>query len=326
MANIQRLPDELLSQILFFIPPEALQGFAFTSPRFYKASYVRLQEHKELRARYQIVQLKELPEYHKFLSIVLLTDAGFYVEEVHMLKMLAGYWQKEGDYKISESDLDLFDSAMKNLPYIDPREVDKWMSELWGGNEDPVMAILLPLLPNLHTLTLKASSRGDEMDFLSNLVRHVALAKVSEKPESISAFQKLLKVKFDADNEEGFGFNLETIARFLALPSVRRVEAEYVTAFDTSFMTCKDFIREEDLPLSKIDSCIITRSNISLKSLKALTATIQEPVKIVVEAEEPDEDRGMSLYEISITRERSESPLSAQLDRVILDQYLIDGV
>ncbi|MCJ1473194.1 hypothetical protein MMC13_001845 [Lambiella insularis] len=325
MKHFNDLPDELLLRILSFVPPADLENIAFATRCLYRASHERLQEHKRLRAEYRIVELETQPEYQQLLSKVLLTDVGFYIEEVHMRSMQGGYGWEDPDFEVPDNELNLYRSVMLTSPYIDPDDIAYWIDELTSGDEDPVMAALLPLLPNLHTLTLAASSQGGEMPFLAKVVRRVALAAALGRLGTSPSFKKLRKILFTA-HERQHGFDLETIARFLALPGVRTVEADCVSAFDSGLDNCKAFRRDEDLLLSNVDSCTFTYSNISLSSFRSLMAAIKGPVNIVSRIE-ADVDIGMRVYKISISRGMSNTSLSAQLEslELDLDDYLIDS-
>lgn len=321
MANIHCLPDELLLRILSFVPQQDLESLANASLRWHRVSRNRLQEHKRFRAQYRVVNFETQPECHRFLSKALLTDIAFYVEEVHLQTMEGGYGWKDL-YEIPVDNLLLFRSAMESSPYIENGDVSVWMDELEYGDEDPVMAILLPLLPNLHTLTLASTCQGGEMDFLSDVVGRIALDTACSTAEANHPFRKLRTVDFLAYNEE-HGHDLTIIARFLALPSVRKITAHCVSAYESRLNICEDFRRDERLPLSQVDSCFFFSSNISAKSLRLLMAAIEGPVSIVGEVEA---DIGMRLYKLSITRGMSEKSKAMQLESLDLDGYLLDRV
>ena len=95
---------------------------------------------------------------------------------------------------------------------LDEREF--WSNAIQDGNEDILLAILLPLLPNLATFTVEATAR-----------RHASYNLAVEQAASATkpTLCKLAHIRLNPCSQGGF--DLAEIQRFSALPSVRILTA-----------------------------------------------------------------------------------------------------
>lgn len=201
---------------------------------------------------------------------------------------------------------------MKSSLYIENSDIGEWMRELEIGVEDPVMAILLPLLANLHTLHVGSGCWGRSMELLGVFIKRV----VSNMLNADIPFSKLHTVHFGMFNGEQ-GFELKDIAVVMALPSVRIVNASCVLAYDSMFDNDGDFQRDEQLPLSKVDQCTFVYSTFSIKSLESFLAGIEG--QCIISGED---DHAGTLYKLLIRRGASESSTADQSRELNLYDFL----
>ena len=152
------------------------------------------------------------------------------------------------------------------------------MRYMTGSDERVVLALLVPLLPNLETLHFASDPFWDDLRPISTVIKQIALRPASASPP----LSKLHTVSFG--NKGRDGFDLTDIARFVALPSVRYVRATCVPGYDRDWAReDKDpsFEREEELPLSKVELCTFTSSRINVDWARILVAGIEGPCVIL---------------------------------------------
>ena len=133
-----------------------------------------------------------------------------------------------GQRSVPPSDLEIIRKALGTSTYVPSGRVDEWCEEAELGNEDPILAILIPLLPNLCTLEVKQQSNRSMSclhEVVTNAARAYALGKVRD-----DAFRSLSLLRFGSLDR--LNSTLEQINPFMALPSTRFVRMHYIWAWN----------------------------------------------------------------------------------------------
>lgn len=223
-AHFASLPNELICEIIKLVRPEDLENFAQISRHVYSLAVPCLIEHRALIRRYHTLREDTGPRcITDVLSEVLANPRlGSYIRKVELgllSNAKAVYTQEE---------LDNFTTAAHDSEYLkDPSEEevlderDYWCSRIQDGNDDILLAILLPLLPNLSALS--AENCNAPIEWYDKAIEQAALAT---KP----VLRKLAHVRLS--NPDRYGFSLVEIQRLSSLPSVRVMTA--IRAYGTS--------------------------------------------------------------------------------------------
>ena len=223
MAHFASLPNELICEILKYVKPEDLENFAQASRNVFQLASPLLSEHRALIRTYHTFRNATGPDAIAGLLATVLANPciGYYVKRVE-LDPLAESPVGAHEVNVYPKDrLDLFttaalDSKCLKRPseddVLDEREF--WSHAIQDGNEDILLAILLPLLPNLTALSIEANST--RIRWYDSAVEQAASAKTP-------TLCKLTHIGLNPRREGGYG--LVEIQKFCSLPSVRIVTA-----------------------------------------------------------------------------------------------------
>ena len=201
MASLADLPNELLCEILKVIWPQDLENFAQTSKHVLLVSKPFLEEHRRLIRLYKtfnsappLGQSRHTdgrdgwsvgPVPTLFKDICHQPRLAHYVNEVKLdvlLEFSSVYLEFEKD-KVSDErrrrhkqHRDLVDTvvAQSDVPEVrdqHERYQRKYHGQYFGG-EELLMALLLPLLPNLRSLSMELNSQANSYFFM--MIQHSA--------------------------------------------------------------------------------------------------------------------------------------------------------
>lgn len=216
-AHFASLPNELICEILKLVQPEDLENFAQISRHVYSLAAPCLIEHRALIRRYHTLRNDTDPRCITDVLSEVLTNPrlGSYIRIVELGLLSnpkAVYTQEE---------LENFTTAAHDSEYLkNPSqevvldERNYWCRRIQDGNNDILLAILLPLLPNLSALS--AENHNGPIEWYDRAIEQAALAT---KP----VLRKLAHVRLG--NPGTYGFNLAEIQRLSSLPSVRVMTA-----------------------------------------------------------------------------------------------------
>ena len=229
MARFTSLPNELICEIMRYVQPEDFESFAQISRNIYSLAFPFLTEHRALIRKYStICACTNTRSITDLLSTILASPRiGFYVRKVELSMMnerrlsdLIGEYTKE--------ELEMFTlAALASECLRKPSEEevlderDFWSNEIRYGNDDILLAILLPLLPNLATLV--AASHTTRIEWYDKTLEQAGFTR---KP----ALTKLTQIRLGSPTR--YGFRLSEIQRFSALPSVRAITAMKACGLD----------------------------------------------------------------------------------------------
>ena len=181
MAGFDDLPNELVSEVLKFVLPEDLENFAQTSKHVLLLSKPFLETHRQLIRRYTIFntylprgrnrdtrtqdEFSVLPIPILFKHILNERRIGHYIREIEFNDVLFKRFiytciksLEEAQELYQQHYCDLIDSAVaqSKVPEVrDRHEHFKKNSPRYRyGGEDLLIALILPLLPNLNSLSM----------------------------------------------------------------------------------------------------------------------------------------------------------------------------
>lgn len=292
-ADMLQLPDELLLEVQSYFYLEDLERFNLVCRRFAAVSYRRCQQHRALRSKYR--RLTALDEPFGWLVHLLAVlrnyDVQHYIEEIH-IPTCEEYWDdiKANSKNLlpSDADIRLVKQAARDSPWISKKDAcgpgcaantfEDFLREIDEGDQDNILAILVPLLPNLRKLELPARRHGGlPMGSLPGVVKRIAKATHAAEhfpTESGLPLTKLdeivgLNIRSNPMAQLGFGVDFEGLAPFLAIPSVRKL---------WTLETHEPFFHwPEDLPKSRVQEVQFYQSSVAEPAARALARGIVGP-------------------------------------------------
>lgn len=224
MANFAALPNELIREILHFVQPEDLENFAQLSPNVFRLASPFLDGHRALIREYHTIHNNKDPGSIATLLSTVIANPRIrsYVKKVELGQLRESTAGSDPANVYTKQELEIFiKAALESECLQRPSEeeiLDEsefWSTAIQDGNEDILLAILLPLLPNLATLSVEADST--QIDWYDSAIERAAFAR-------IPTLCKLTHIRL---NPRGGldGYHLHEIQKFCALPSVRVLTA-----------------------------------------------------------------------------------------------------
>ena len=250
MAELSTLPNELLRHILGDVLPEDIENFAQASKHIRSVSGPALKEHRRLIRKYTSFSGPAAADTVEPLLIDVLANPriGFYVKEIDLCRVRRGdaedqaegaqEIEEDGEQESEEEDeqengledgsveeridksegdasLDYIYAAINESKLLSPRSLQRTHQCVDRGEKNILIALLLPLLPNLRVLSMADASYLQKLD---------EVMKRAPKLDA-SFLPKLEHVRIQAyDHERDRGhFLLDSLANFLQLPSLRRL-------------------------------------------------------------------------------------------------------
>ena len=164
MARFALLPNELVPDILNLVQPEDLESFAQSSRNVSQLAVSILHEHRALIRQYHTLSNRMGPGSVATLlnTVIANPRIGAYVRRVELYRLKKSQASRDQTNVYTKEELDIFATAaqdseclMRSLDEEALDEKDFWSNAIQDGNEEILLAILLPLLPNLATLTVE---------------------------------------------------------------------------------------------------------------------------------------------------------------------------
>lgn len=225
MACFASLPNELIREILKLVQPEDLENFAQLSRNVSQLAVPFLNEHRALIRHYHTLRNPLGPGTIANLPRTVIADPriGSYVKKVELGRLIESQSGLDRANVYTKEELDIFttaalDSECLKRPseeeVLDEKEF--WSDAIQDGNEDILLAILLPLLPNLASFTVEARTYPPRRIWYDSAIEKAASA-------TKTTLCKLANIRLNP--HDGDGYDLADIQRFSALPSVRVLTA-----------------------------------------------------------------------------------------------------
>ena len=226
MIGFSSLSNEVILMIWNCVEVEDIYNFSTVSKKVYHLVRNALREHCKLSKRFSTIsnvgtESEESGSFGPILKEILLNPRAAHYPSLLVIGANKFRWDQEGEHArrmVPESDLDLFRKAL--LANID--DSHDWLATIDDGDEEPLIALLLLLLPNLRRLRL------DSDCLESHMCIEEALRTVMDHEDSAS-LRKLHTVDLRyADTSAGDLLGFKFARLIAALPSVTRIHCRGV--------------------------------------------------------------------------------------------------
>ena len=171
--------------------------------------------------------------------------------------------KKTAHLRLSESDLDLFKQAVRDSDLIGRSKVDYWITEIDRGNEDPIIALLLTVLPNLTEIDFEGCPYPISCVF--EVLGSIPYQKV---PVSLRNLRTVTVRHCDYDGHE----DIDLIRSFSVVPSLKHLTGHMIGSEPNGllqgtalYLNCESNITNLTLAWSAV--CKKPQSNVVCHSL-----------------------------------------------------------
>lgn len=229
MADFSQLPNEMVSQIWgYILEPEDVESFALVSKHIYATGRSCVEEHNKLKREYSFFRFDSCTapcaQAYWLKEVLLRPRFALYVTHISIGRYLSE-WQDSGDDHDDDNGdeewpddghtpypgnvMALFIEAIGKPSLVPLNEVSRWTTRIRAGDEDPVLALLSMLLPNLTTITLL--DEGCNGELFKETIQRIAEA------EKMMFFTRLVTVNI-VFTSNGNYMDLDLLRKFAALP------------------------------------------------------------------------------------------------------------
>lgn len=269
MAQLSDLPNEIILLTLPLVLPDYIESFSGTCKKHYSLAAEELERHRALKREHAVYKF---PDFHsrgasRLLDVILQEPRiAFYVREI-TLKGWNSEWTTDPEYAIlPREQLHLHHDRRFQVRLAEavsefgPEDITwGWMPELNHGNEDPVISLLLLLLPNLSKLRFEGfgSERANLRDTLDRIAR-------MQSPNAPLSLLRHVDLLCDWDVSAA-----RILRHITALPSIRSMHVEKIgTHVSFSNLTVTELTPQT----SKLEKLTLLRCRVSFKSLNYILA------------------------------------------------------
>ena len=276
------MPNEITLMIIRLVLPDDIESFTSTCTQIYNVATEDLERHRTLKRKHRVYGYEDPSRYRdprlysapyqlsNRCSLAQLLDeilqkprTAFYVQEIS-IRGWRRMWSAQEHLETmrpenrhlpySEGTISRLRKAVSDLVPHD--EVSSWMRYIKRGSEDPIISLLILLLPNLSTL--KFHHLGEDREHLCSTLYRIASMESPAAPLSC-----LRHVQIPACLEIP---GLKLVGLFAALPSVRSIHGFNI--YETGF----DAYSDTDLALvapwtSKLEDLTLVTCSINPKRL-----------------------------------------------------------
>ena len=277
MVTFLDLPFEIHSQIADLLLLPELQNLSTLSPRFVNPCKKALAVEQKLKQMYCHVDQNNC-NFNSFFGLwdeISRMGIASYIEviEIHYLNLNRD--QEVTNLGRTANDIQRIENAAWRCAVLDPSEIDSLkVHQAFYGNEDALLAILLPQMSSLGHLSLPANFEYSSnlqlelhMEWTKTVISRLAKASIA----SPVALPRLRRVDL-TDNISAQSVDLDLFAPFLALPSLRVLKISCCIQLS--------FEWPESLPKSRVQSIFLNISSVTLIALYGLLKGIQGPCDI----------------------------------------------
>lgn len=294
MARFEDLPNELLEQIIDYTHGDDLVNLATTGRHIHELSQPALERHRELQKRYRKISThavsKNFLEQKNFLEPIttdIIKDPliGLYVTSLRIEGWFTSWTTEDLDpylpkhERYSETTISILHKAVHDNVHLCEQDKISWLLHIETGDEGPVVALLLLLLPNLHKLYIRTQHA---LTLQSNdcSCLYTVLESALKKGPSVPPLPRLDSVELESYGDQSF----HTLRRFVQLPSLRimrgcalraRIDEENLMHTSTESVNIKALIlRECDIDTTLIASTIECTKSLECFSYSAIHAHV----------------------------------------------------
>jgi hypothetical protein len=248
MARLLDLPDEILLEALSFTDHEDIEAFTSCCKRLYGVGRDVRTQHFERKDNYGTIVCGDVyadgtPTTHplKILQGMINDEILFsYPTKMIILECsrdnpneAVTHWSdtdlEQAYEKIVDEIIEAIPKVLRRSPYFGHQEVVQDLDWILSGAIEPVVALLLTILPNLQSIEMRNYTRsiGDDVDeILKDLVKANAAL-----PSMRHSLPKLSSVYMYGGQTEGDGNEYEEFDRlqpYIGLPSMRHLGGSQV--------------------------------------------------------------------------------------------------
>lgn len=243
MVSFNSLPNELVLQIIRLLLPDDLESFSSTGRLAYKLAGSSLEEHRELKRKYRFwcsdVRAPSDSCLYVLLRAILKNPRiALYVETLPVGNVYEERMSDAGDVEtkpyfsrtgvMTDDEQARFIKAIRECRYVSADESEGWSHSLENGYDDPTLALLVTLLPNLERLDIEVTAPCIPLFF--ETIRRISTTSSTLDPsrplsrlsEAVVGFTKLV------DESPIKAIDIGCLWPFFALPSMRFVCGEGV--------------------------------------------------------------------------------------------------
>ncbi|MCJ1224445.1 hypothetical protein MMC12_001090 [Toensbergia leucococca] len=162
MASLISIPIEMLLRVLHYLhpDPEDLENFAATCSLFNKVAAPQMHEHRLLKKKYgRLIFSKDGNDSVQTVLLEVLGDSriAYYIKDVKVndLRPTRNYHRvdlRTLPQVMSPEQVKLVFAVLRNSTLIPTPQCELWIVRISIGIQTTMSALLLPMLPNLHTL------------------------------------------------------------------------------------------------------------------------------------------------------------------------------
>lgn len=197
MVRFSQLPNEMISEVWgHIVEPIDVENFALVSKHIYALGKSFVEEHNQLKREYSFVETgpgtrASAPAF-LLKDVLLRPRVALYVTHLSIGRCQRVWQDPDGhddDDRVSYSkewprtshapypdgDTALFIEAFRRVSFVPQKTVSKWIKWFKRGDEDPILSLLLLLLPKITTLTRK--SRTEREPELYETIYHIGKAE-----------------------------------------------------------------------------------------------------------------------------------------------------
>ena len=259
MAELSDLPNEIILLILPLVLPDYLENFSGACRKHYSLAAEEIERHRTLKREHTLYKSPPLPfrgPTQLLEKILQEPRIALYVREI----TLSGWnseraTDQEFAFLIPHSEGISLTLEQEASEFVPKEKRRGWMTEVSHGNEDPIVSLLLILLPKLAKLRLEGF--GSERAKLRDTLDRIARVKSQNAPLSLLRHVDLL-CAWDMSGAR-------ILRQFITLPSIRSIHVEQLGTH-VSFSNLS--ITELAPPASKLEDLTLLNCRISFKSLK----------------------------------------------------------
>ena len=291
------MPNEIISEVWGNIQePEDVESFALVSKRVYAIGGPFVEEHNKLKKIYAFTEIGHMMDRMDVVAparllekVLLRPRIALYVKHLSIGRLLACWddlshddnggigddeWPTDGLIPYPENVMALFIETIRKESFVPGNETSRWVESVREGDEDPILALLLTLLPNLTMVTL----REDGFDAKKSQETILRIAKA----EKMLFLTRLVTVHISSATYEGKDA-LSWLRTFAALPSVQSLHVDWVhkknvdDVVDKSqyFVPDSYSIRELTFTESNLHPTILAPILASVKGLKVFSYVVR---------------------------------------------------
>ena len=221
MMGFSDLSNEIIFMIWDLVEVEDVYSFSTISKNVYLLTHELLREHYRLGQRLSNINCvcSESGVYGRVLKEILLNPRASRYPLLLKVDSWEFEWEETGSYSrgtVPESDLALFKQAIRENVDVSKKDLEEdWFAEIDKGSEEPLIALLLLLLPNLRDVKIASDVIGSCC--ISEILRGIT---VDEKSCSLSKLRSVDLKLMDAD---GDFLDFDYVKLFAAIPSVTSI-------------------------------------------------------------------------------------------------------